>query len=394
MTKILALGGCGGMGRVAVRTLVEQGWCDHIIIADRNGELAGRLSKELGNRTSALCLDVNDRSALLEAMQGVNVVMNAVGPFFKYSLKILDAAISAGCHYVDICDDWEPTLEMLGLHEKAAASGITAILGLGATPGISNMLGVTAMKMLDKTMALYTCWDIEYAKPDVGAPRPSAATVHGIHQLTRPIPVLKDGRITMVEPMQRIDLKLHEKGILPAYTIGHPESVTFPKYFRDLQDCSNVFTISPAQLIALKIFAWTVRKRLLRKENAAYLVETIERLEKSHTIEDGWEKTREKVLSGKIPPPMFALAKGIKDGKHTTVFCSLLSAPAGGMGGATGVPLAIGAFWLAAGKLEMHGVFAPEAIIDPEMFFECLAPLCKPSAQHGAELLLTEYHLS
>jgi len=32
--KILALGGCGGMGMYAVRTLANQGACDLILLAD------------------------------------------------------------------------------------------------------------------------------------------------------------------------------------------------------------------------------------------------------------------------------------------------------------------------------------------------------------------------
>ena len=43
------------------------------------------------------------------------VVMNTVGPFFRFGVPILTAAIDAGTDYIDVCDDWEPTLEMLAL---------------------------------------------------------------------------------------------------------------------------------------------------------------------------------------------------------------------------------------------------------------------------------------
>ena len=32
---------------------------------------------------------------------------------------MLTAAIANGCHYVDICDDWEPTIGMMGLDQDA-----------------------------------------------------------------------------------------------------------------------------------------------------------------------------------------------------------------------------------------------------------------------------------
>ena len=58
---------------------------------------------------------------------------------------MLRAAIRAGCHYVDVCDDWEPTLEMLALDTEARAAGVTAVIGLGASPGITNLLAVQAI---------------------------------------------------------------------------------------------------------------------------------------------------------------------------------------------------------------------------------------------------------
>ncbi|MBW2087346.1 MAG: saccharopine dehydrogenase, partial [Deltaproteobacteria bacterium] len=55
----------------------------------------------------------------------------------------------ARCHYIDINDDWEPTLDMLKLDEEARQAGITAIIGMGASPGVSNLLAVKAMSLFD-----------------------------------------------------------------------------------------------------------------------------------------------------------------------------------------------------------------------------------------------------
>ena len=48
--------------------------------------------------------------------------------------------------------------------------------------------------------------------------------------------------------------------------------------------------------------------------------------------------------------------------------CSFCTA-GGGMGGATGVPLAIGAMMILKKAVTDYGVFAPEGILDPDMFF-------------------------
>jgi len=49
------------------------------------------------------------------------------------------AAIRAGVSFVDI-DDYDATEESLKLHEEAQRRGVTAVIGLGATPRITNML--------------------------------------------------------------------------------------------------------------------------------------------------------------------------------------------------------------------------------------------------------------
>ena len=54
---------------------------------------------------------------------------------------------------------------MLSLNETAKKNGIKAILGIGASPGITNVLGALAIRELDSTEKIYTGWDISSAKP-------------------------------------------------------------------------------------------------------------------------------------------------------------------------------------------------------------------------------------
>lgn len=146
--RVLALGGSGGMGRHACR--VAAGFrVDELVIADIDGGRADRLAAELGPPAASLALDVTDEAGLTSALARADVVVNTIGPFFRFGLPVLTAALRAGCHYLDICDDWEPTQEMLDLHETAARSRVTAIVGAGASPGITNLLAVVAARELD-----------------------------------------------------------------------------------------------------------------------------------------------------------------------------------------------------------------------------------------------------
>ena len=154
--RILALGGSGGMGRFAVETSMSFDNVSEIIVADINAEEAMKFADSMNEKVSGIGLDVTDIDALKEQMDKADVVLNTVGPFFKYGPPILEAALDSNCHYLDINDDWEPTIEMLQFHEKAESNLKTAILGIGASPGLTNMLGAAAIEELDEVETLYT----------------------------------------------------------------------------------------------------------------------------------------------------------------------------------------------------------------------------------------------
>ena len=94
--KILAIGGCGSMGRYAIRAAQNYSAIQEIIIADINKESAETFAASLNQKVSAIQLDANDASALKQAMKNIDIVVNTCGPYFKFGAPILSAAISSG----------------------------------------------------------------------------------------------------------------------------------------------------------------------------------------------------------------------------------------------------------------------------------------------------------
>ncbi len=385
--KVLALGGCGEMGCCAVRTLLEGGLCSGIIIADIDPQRAKAFAAQCGPAAKWLQVDVSDPESLNAALAEVDLVMNTVGPYFKYGEAVIEACIKANLHYIDINDDWEPTLDMLGLHAKAMRAGVTAIIGMGASPGISNMLAVKAMSELDRADRIFTGWDLDSARPEQIGPKPSAAMVHGMHQLTGQIRAFVDGKFCAVKPVQEMKLDYPGVGIHSVWTIGHPETVTLPRYFSDLRYSANVMTTGRSTIFGIKAVGKLVDLGLLSVEKAASIAEKVEGPADPEKTPDAMLDSL-KSSEGLGLPPLFALAEGTKDGKPASVAVMVLSAPAGGMGGATGVPLAVGASLIMQGKVSDPGVFAPEGVVDPDDFFNALAPLCTPKKQGVDDLLL------
>lgn len=58
---------------------------------------------------------------------------------------------------------------MLKMHEKAKEKGITAIIGIGASPGITVMLARVAMQQLDTVDTVYTGSSLDGASADAAS---------------------------------------------------------------------------------------------------------------------------------------------------------------------------------------------------------------------------------
>ncbi|MCP4756732.1 MAG: NmrA family NAD(P)-binding protein [Proteobacteria bacterium] len=385
--RVLAVGGSGGMGKVAVKAMLSRNFCEHIVVADINGENAKTFADECEGSVSWIQLDISDGNALKKALTEVDIVMSTVGPYFRYGVLVLKACIENGCHYVDINDDWEPTLEMLELHEDAKKAGITAVIGMGASPGMTNLIAAKAISELDRVEEIYTGWDLDSAKPDTVSKEPTAALVHALHQMTGQVRVFRDGAFIDETPLEKFKLDYPGIGVRSVNTFGHPEAVTFPYYYPTLRCSLNVMTTAWTNLLGIRVIVWLVNKGLMSMETAAGLVE---KAEGARDPEETNEKKMENLLNSKAPalPEIYALAKGTKNDKPASAAGTLLSAPEGGMGGATSVPLAVGVSLLADGQVTERGVFAPEGIFDPDLFFGRLAPLCSPVKTDINDLVL------
>ena len=139
------------MGRFASRAISSFESISLMTIADLNAEAVKEFADSFKNKKIiGMGLDVLDSEALRSVLAKHDVVLNLTGPFFKFGYPILEAALEENCHYLDICDDWEPTEKMFTLNELAQEKNKTAIIGLGASPGITNFLALKAMTELDE----------------------------------------------------------------------------------------------------------------------------------------------------------------------------------------------------------------------------------------------------
>lgn len=376
--KIITIGGSGGMGRAAVRAALTFDFVTEIVVAGIDGELAERFVASLNDpRVRAQHLDVTDTVSLRKAISAADVVLNTAGPFFRFGVPILSAAIEEGKHYCDICDDWQPTVEMLKLSEKAKARGVTAVIGLGASPGIVNLLCVKAADQLDKVDSIVSAWKLSGAiNDDDGFTPPAAeghvdaAAVHFVHCLSEEIRVVRDGKMVDTMPLEHTRIDFPTLGELDIWSLGHPEAITLPRRFPDLQNCYNGMLGIGDIVEDLRQVAGAVSAGELDVVDAARLLSG-----------DGGREARKERLAEterEDVPGALAFASGTKNGKPARAGAFMENRPKGGMATITGIPLALFLPLLHNGNLKQHGVFGPEEVIDPDTFFKLLDPFCGP----------------
>ena len=375
--RILSLG-AGAMGNIAAQTAASFKETESLMIADINLIAAQAVASLCGNQVKAARIDVTNHNELLEAMRQVDLVMNCVGPFFRFGVPILEAAIEAGVDYFDICDDPEPTRAMHELHDRAREVKCYRHHWPGGSPGITSMLAVRAKEELDETDELIAGWNIEEDDGGDDQIAFSAAIVHWMQQCSGTILECENRNFIEKRPLAEVSLEYPGRGRRTVYTVGHPEPVSFHYSFPDLQ----------------RSFCVMVMPRLWAKE-FRNLADQID--QGMMTLEEAGEKLLENAASGSLMdarfldrprlPVFFALAKGRKEGKSTRVATTIRSIPRD-MARATGIPLALGVQLYLQGRVVAKGVMAPEIAFRSAEFFDLLSPYCTfPTPVNAAELV-------
>jgi len=350
--KVIALGGAGDMGSRAVRELAKEDEVTELLIADYNEEKARGIAMELGEKCKAIKVDANNHASLVDAIKGNDVAMSAIGPFYKYEVKVASAALDAKVNYVSICDDYDAAENVFSLDEKAKKSGITILTGLGWTPGISNVLARVGSDRLDSVDEIAISWGGS-ASDSEGL----AVILHTIHIFTGFVPSFQNGRIKMVQAgSERERIRFPEPmGEIYVYHLGHPEPVTVPRYI-------NAKTV-------------TLKGGLMEDE----LCTVARLLAKLRLTATDIRKDRVGKITKALGPVLFRIGKpetpisairvdvsGIRGKKRET----FTFGAAAHMNDLTGIPLAIGALMLGRSLISEKGVNAPEGCVDPEIFLE------------------------
>lgn len=394
MSTVVVLGGCGAVGSVAVRTLASQPAFTRVIIGDANENRARELIDELGaNRVGFTRVDASDLASVRAAIAGADIVLNCVGPFYKTVKTILSAVIAEKRQYVDICDDVDVTLDILKRDDEAKRAGITAVIGMGASPGATNLLAkYIATTQLDSTDSI----DIFHCHG--GEPTEGPGVIgHRFHCMSIDIPMFLDGARRYVRYFEPDGIALRETfdfpvlGPTPLYPYPHPEQVTLPHYIpcRQVTNKGSVIPIEYYHLTGeLCRLGFASHEPVMVNGQpvvpydfaVAYLIR-----ERDRMLREGNFGSQRGCMS--------VILKGQKDGAAREVRVHMASGESG-LGEGTGIPAALGVMLLQQGKITATGVLPPEGAIDPADFLplalEVMAARPKKPGAAASKLLTFE----
>ncbi|KAG8050705.1 hypothetical protein GUJ93_ZPchr0009g1372 [Zizania palustris] len=145
--RVLVLGGTGRVGGSTAAALSKLRPDFNILIAGRNREKGESLASKLGEQSEFVQVDIRNASILEEALQGVDLVVHAAGPFQRENeCTVLQAAIATKTAYIDVCDDTNYSWRAKSFHEQAKACGVPAITTAGIYPGVSNVMAAELVR--------------------------------------------------------------------------------------------------------------------------------------------------------------------------------------------------------------------------------------------------------
>ena len=391
--RMKAMGlGVGAIGSVTAQCLAESDEYTNIVLGARNPEKGKRLQKKIGSdKVSVVKLDASNVAGMTKAFKGLDIVCNLAIPRFNFA--IMEACERAKVNYLDTA--WDIAIDKTppgGIVKPAPPSflymkkdkawkkmGLTAMLGIGCDPGLTNLFARKAADRLDTVNEiLVRDGDNGYVEGYEFAPLWSPETL--IEEVLMPASYYSNGHYRKYGSFENKEIFDFPDGVgkCPIYNVAHEESETLGTYIGEVLGKGCDYTdfkiaLGDEYVDAIKM----IGKLGLDNPNKI-------------KVKDVMVAPRD-VVNAALPDPstlghlakgqcaVGTITKGKKNGKtagyymwtsldHKKCFQKWNNSATAW---SVGVPAAISAILWAQGKVPLKGVFPPE-MMNPDPFIKML----------------------
>jgi saccharopine dehydrogenase-like NADP-dependent oxidoreductase len=264
---------------------------------------------------------------------------------YRVNLDAMRACLHAGCDYIDLGGLYHVTLRQLELSLEFERSGLLAMLGVGSSPGKTNLMAAHAV---DQLGAVPESIEISAAGRDPNARAafsPPYAVQTLIDELTLAPVVLREGVAAEIEPLSAGGPVEFGEPIGEADTIYtlHSELATFGESF-GARGASFRLSLAPLLLERLKARSSAAPDAIAAAAREA------------------------------VPPSAETVSVHlvVVQGAQRTIEVRAITRPHFGLGGSivsTAAPAAAAVRLLARGELTATGALPPERCVDPAAMF-------------------------
>ncbi|RDE13884.1 MAG: hypothetical protein C4K47_05295 [Candidatus Thorarchaeota archaeon] len=240
--KVVQLG-CGICGLVCAEHLAGNRKIDTLELADARLEGAQALADRLKNdKVSVRKIDGTKENELTKLLRGKDIVV-ATMPW-RLNRLAMEVAARTGVDYVDFGMPFDSTGPDFDRYSEICRSaGISALVGMGEEPGISDILAMHGAGKLDRADEAHI-YDGDTATVDGLEFFSSWSPVDLLDETSVPAAVFRNGKIEFIPPLSgRAVYEFPDPvGRLPVYKTNHDETYFMPLGIKTLKHAS--FNIS------------------------------------------------------------------------------------------------------------------------------------------------------
>lgn len=367
------IGANGMQGKIVSRDLLESGYSVLLCANDDFG-----LDELLEHKKSDFAfvnLKEMDRVRRVLKKSGAKVVVNCA--LDDFNTIVTEACLDLGLNYVDL-GGWETsTYEQLAMHDKFKEKEITAIIGSGSTPGVTNVMLRHIRPKFDTIHTVHVGFAWKSNKPYFVPPFSIDAIAWEFAENAK---IFENGKYVERHPTEcPFEYDYRGIGKQKTWYTDHMEHFTFKEYLKDA-GIKNIAVLSSfpdhARESILKLIELGFTKYNTETHNHEVPLKGVG-IEPIDFTE---------ALLRRIPVPkdyeekenLFLKVWGTKNGKEKLIEMDALAGTLPGWeehtcNVDTGMPASIMAQMIFNDLISEHGVFPPEFVVPPEPFFAELA---------------------
>jgi len=248
--------GAGAMGRIAARDLVEtlpNG--SRLMIADASANVASSVARSLPRHrlidVRSAPVDAQDSRQVSSLLTRVNAFAVINATHHRFNASVMEAALRAGTHYCDLGGLFHHTRAQLRQHNAWKRADRLALLGIGAAPGIVNVLARSAADTMERVRAIHIfVAGIDRKGREGLSPFGVSYSVRTLlEEAAEPAAVLRNGRLQFEPPMSGTRQIRFPPPVGPQFPVMtlHSEIATLPLTYRDkgIRECTFRIAFPP-----------------------------------------------------------------------------------------------------------------------------------------------------